>query len=250
MAQMAAALGKDSAAESYARLAGRVRAAFDTAYVAPDGRVGAPFTNPDSVRSTYTQTASVLALRFGLVPDSLRASAAARLVDDIAAHGWHLTTGFLGSAYVLPVLSDAGEDSVAFRLLLQRTFPSWMYEVAQGATTVWERWNGDHGDPGMNSYAHYAFGAVGEWLYSYLGGIGEAQGSVGFSRVEIRPRWSATLDSARAMYRSPRGTIVSAWRRRPGGAVDVTVTIPANTSGRVILPAERRPEATGARSAL
>ena len=248
MSQMAAALGKDSAAATYARLAGRIRAAFDTAYVAADGRVGAPFVNPDSVHSTYTQTASVLALRFRLVPDSLRARAASRLVDDIGAHGWHLTTGFLGSAYVLPVLSDAGQDSVAFRLLLQPTYPSWLYEVKAGATTVWERWNGDHGDPGMNSYAHYAFGAVGEWLYRYLGGIGEAEGSVGFSRIEIRPRWSAVLDSARAVYRSPHGTIVSAWRRRPDGAVVVTVTIPANTVGRVVLPAGRRPAVTGTRA--
>jgi alpha-L-rhamnosidase len=233
---MARALGKDSAADAYDRLSARVRTAFDGAYVEPDGRVGAPFLNPDSVRSEFTQTAYVLALRFGLVPDSLRARAVRHLADDIAAHGWHLTTGFLGSAYVLPVLSEGGRDDVAFRLLLQETFPSWLYEVKHGATTTWERWNGDHGDPGMNSYSHYAFGAVGEWLYRYLAGIDEAPGSVGFGAIEIRPRWAAPFAAVRAVYRSPRGTIASAWRRLGNGAIEVTVTIPANTSGRVILP--------------
>ncbi len=239
MAQMARALGRDSAAAAYARLSARVRAAFDSAYVLPDGRVGAPYLNPDSIRTTFTQTGYVLALRFGLVPDSLRPAAARRLVDDIAAHGWHLTTGFLGSAYVLPVLSEAGEDSVAFRLLLQESFPSWLYEVRHGATTTWERWNGDHGDPGMNSYSHYAFGTVGEWLYGYLAGIAEDSGAVAFDRIEIRPRWTAPLDSVRAVYRSIRGPITSAWRRRADGSVAVTVTIPANTTGRVVLPTDR-----------
>ncbi|HVO33930.1 MAG TPA: family 78 glycoside hydrolase catalytic domain, partial [Gemmatimonadales bacterium] len=235
-ADMARALGKSAAATEYRDLFTRVRAAFDGAYVRPDGRVGAPFTNPDSVRTEFTQTAYVLALRFGLVPDSLRAAAVRHLVDDIAAHGWHLTTGFLGSGYVLPVLSEGGRDDVAIRLLLQETFPSWLYEVRHGATTIWERWNGDHGDPGMNSYSHYAFGAVGEWLYRYLAGIDEAPGSVGFSAVELRPRWPAGLDSVHAVYRSPRGTITSTWRRLKSGAVQVTVTIPPNTTGRLFLP--------------
>jgi alpha-L-rhamnosidase len=108
---------------------------------------------------------------------------------------------------------------------------------------MWERWNGDHGDPGMNSYSHYAFGAVGEWLYAYLAGIAEEPGSVGFSQIAIRPRWAAPLDSVRAVYRSVRGDIGSAWRRRPDGSILVDVTIPANTTGRVYLPADRSPAA-------
>ena len=235
-ADMAAALGRLADAAEYRRTFERVRAAFDSAYVRPDGRVGAPFVNPDGVHSEFTQTASVLALRFGLVPDSLRAAAAGRLVDDIAAHGWHLTTGFLGSAYVLPVLSDAGRDDVAFRLLEQQSFPSWLYEVRHGATTTWERWNGDHGDPGMNSYSHYAFGAVGEWLYRYLAGIDEAPGSVGFAVIELRPRWGPGLDSVHAVYRSPRGPIASSWLRLRDGAIQVTVSLPPNTTGRLFLP--------------
>ena len=237
MAQMAHALGKTAEAAEYESLFAHVRRAFDSAFIQPDGRIGAPFINADSIRSTYTQTASVLALRFGLVPDSMRAEAVQRLVDDLAAHDHHLTTGFLGSAFILPVLSEGGRDDVAFRLLLTRTFPSWLYEVDQGATTTWERWNGDHGNPEMNSYSHYAFGAVGEWLYRYLGGIDEAPGAVGFDSIVIHPRWTGSLDSVRAVYRSVRGEIVSAWRRQANGAVVVSVTIPANTTAEVALPA-------------
>ena len=235
-ADMARALGRSADALAYDSLFRRVRAAFDAAYVLPDGRVGAPFTNPDGVRTEFTQTAYVLALRFGLVPDSLRAAAVQHLVDDIEAHGGHLTTGFLGSAYVLPVLSRGGRDDVAMHLLLEETFPSWLYEVRHGATTIWERWNGDHGDPEMNSYSHYAFGAVGEWLYRYLAGIDAAPGSAGFGVVELRPRWPAGLDAVHAVYRSPRGPIASSWQRLKNGRIRVTVSLPPNTTGRLILP--------------
>ena len=100
----------------------------------------------------------------------------------------------------------------------------------------------------MNSYSHYAFGTVGEWLYRYLAGIDEAAGSVGFGTIEIRPRWAAPLDSVRVVYRSPRGTIVSAWRRLASGSVQLTVTIPPNTTGRVFVRSEY-PEAVVARGA-
>jgi len=179
----------------------------------------------------------VLALRFDLLPASLRPRTVAWLAGDIAAHNGHLTTGFLGSSFVLPVLSDGDRDDVAFELLLTRTFPSWLYEVDHGATTIWERWNGDHGDPGMNSYSHYAFGSVGEWLYRYLAGIDQTSGSVALDTVRIAPRWTSSLDSVRATYRSPHGTIVSAWHRTAGGTIVVDVTIPANARGVVILPA-------------
>lgn len=236
MAQMADALHRPSDAGAYRQLAALVRHAFDSAYVHDDGRVGAPFLNPDSVRSDFTQTAAVLALHFGLVPDAMRRRVVDQLAANIASHGNHLTTGFLGSAYILPTLSDGGRDDVAFGLLFTRSFPSWLYEVDQGATTTWERWNGDHGDPGMNSYSHYAFGAVGEWLYRYLGGIDAAPGAVGFDEIVIQPRWPAGLDSVRASYRSVRGMISSSWHRQPDGSVIVHLSIPANTTGHVVLP--------------
>jgi alpha-L-rhamnosidase len=236
MAQMARAIGDAGAAARYADLSARVHDAFQRAYVRADGSVGAPFVNSDSVRTDATQTAAVLALAFGLAPDSLRAGVAARLVDDIAAHDGHLTTGFLGTAYVLPVLSDAGRDDVAFRLLFRESYPSWLYEVTHGATTMWERWNGDRGDPEMNSYDHYAFGAVGEWLYRYLAGIDQDSGSVGFKEIAIRPRWTSRLSHVRGEYDSQYGPIISEWRRTASGAIAVSVTIPANATARIYLP--------------
>ncbi|MGH7581721.1 MAG: family 78 glycoside hydrolase catalytic domain [Gemmatimonadales bacterium] len=237
MAEMARAIGRTDAAARYGSLFRQVRDAFDSAFIKADGRIGAPYTNDDSVHTEFTQTATALALRFGLVPPALRPAAVEWLASDIHAHDGHLTTGFLGSSYLLPVLSDGGRDDVAFELLRKRSFPSWLYEVDHGATTIWERWNGDHGDPEMNSYSHYANGAVGEWLYRYLGGIDETAGATAFDTVLIHPRWAAGLDSAHAVYRSVRGTIVSSWHRRADGAVLVTVTIPANTAGVVELPA-------------
>ena len=242
MAQMARAIGRGERAAHYDSLAGRIRTAFDSAFVLPDGRVGAPFTNADSIHSDYTQTASVLALRFGLVPDSQRAAVARHLVLDIRAHGGHLTTGFLGSSFILPVLSDAGQDGSAFELLFQQSFPSWLYEVKAGATTTWERWNGDHGNPEMNSYSHYAFGAVGEWLYRYLAGIDEAPDAVAFDRIVIHPRWSPRLNSVRATYRSARGEITSGWVRQRDGSIVVSGRIPANTTGEVMLPGWTAPK--------
>ncbi len=236
MSQMAGALGRREDSVRYRQLFGAIRGAFINAYELPDGRVGAPFVNPDKISSDYTQTAAVLALQYGLVPDSLRSSTTAQLVDNIASHGWHLTTGFLGSGYILPALSQQGADDAAYRLLLTTTFPSWLYEVTHGATTTWERWNGDHGDPGMNSYSHYAFGAVGEWLYRDLAGIDEASDGVAFDRIVIRPRFPAALDSLRATYRSARGLITSAWRRERDGTMSVSVSIPANTAAVVELP--------------
>ncbi|MGH7531848.1 MAG: alpha-L-rhamnosidase C-terminal domain-containing protein, partial [Gemmatimonadales bacterium] len=161
-------------------------------------------------------------------------------------HGGHLTTGFLGSSFILPVLSDGGRDDVAFELLLNQTFPSWLYEVKAGATTTWERWNGDHGNPEMNSYSHYAFGAVGEWLFRYLAGIDEAPDAVAFDRIVIHPRWSAQLDSVRATYRSARGPITSGWVRQKDGSVVVSGRIPANTRATVMLPGWRIPKEIGA----
>jgi alpha-L-rhamnosidase len=237
MATMARALDKPAEAAHYERLAAQVRAAFVGAYVGADGRVGAPFINADSVRSEYTETAAVLALHFGMVPDSMRQRVVSQLADNIGAHDNHLTTGFLGSAYILPALSDGGRDDVAFRLLFTRTFPSWLYEVDQGATTTWERWNGDHGNPEMNSYSHYAFGAVGEWLYRYLAGIDQAADAVGFDKIVIQPRWNASLDSVRASYHSVRGIIRTSWQRQPGGVVVLHITIPANATAEVVLPA-------------
>jgi alpha-L-rhamnosidase len=115
----------------------------------------------------------VLALNMQLVPDSLREAAAKKLVAKIEANHGRLATGFLGTPYLLAVLVDTGHSDVAYRLLLNTEYPSWGYLVGHGATTMWERWNGDQmrGDPSMNSYNHYAYGAVADWIYRYAAGI-------------------------------------------------------------------------------
>jgi alpha-L-rhamnosidase len=231
MAQMARALGRATDEERYATLFAGIRAAFNRAFVGDDGQVAG-----------NTQTAYVLALHFDLLPEALRPVAARRLVDDIAARGGHLSTGFVGVGYLLPVLAEAGYVDVAYRLLLNETFPSWGYSIRQGATTIWERWDGwteEQGfqDPRMNSFNHYSLGSVGQWLYQYAAGIDTDPERPGFAHILIRPRIGLGLTHLRAEYRSIRGLIVSEWTVADG-AVTLAVTIPANTTATVYVPAE------------
>lgn len=236
-ARMASELGRDPA--PHEDLFGRVRDAFRRAYVDAEGRVKGD-----------TQTAYVLALSMGLVPDELRGAAADRLVALIEARDWHLSTGFLGTPRLLPVLTDTGHTDVAYRLLTRRTFPSWGYQIERGATTMWERWDslrpdGTFQDPGMNSFNHYAYGSVGEWMYAHIAGI--APGRPGYREVVVRPRPGGGIDEARATLTSVRGPISTRWKRR-GGRFELTCSVPANTTAQVWIPAsaEDRVEHTGA----
>jgi alpha-L-rhamnosidase len=205
-----------------------VRAAFRTAYVGADGRVKGD-----------TQTAYVLALSMDLLPDALRAAAADRLVALIDARDGHLSTGFLGTPRLLPVLTDTGHTDVAYRLLTQRTFPSWGYQIDRGSTTMWERWDslrpdGSFQDKGMNSFNHYAYGSVGEWMYTNIAGIAPA--APGYCEILVRPRPGGGLSTARATFTSVRGPVSTHWRLRPTG-FELTCSIPANTTAEVWLPA-------------
>ena len=144
---------------------------------------------------------------------------AEKLVEDIKAHDWHLTTGFLGTPYLMIELSNSGHSDVAYRLFLQKTYPSWGYMIEHGATTMWERWNGDQmmGDPSMNSYNHYAYGAVAEWLYRYAAGIDESAEDPGFHRIRCTrnsiPRWERPRRrTIRRTDRSPRTGRLTATR--------------------------------------
>src|SRR5215218_7557465 len=164
---------------------------------------------------TPTQTAYVLALHFDLLPDELRPVATAELVADIERRHGHLSTGFVGSPDLPHVLSNNGQLDAAYALLYQKTWPSWLYSVTQGATTIWERWDGwteENGfqDPGMNSFNHYSLGSVGEWLYRYVAGID--LGEPGYGHIVIRPRPGGGLTYARGEYDSVRGRISSSWR--------------------------------------
>ncbi|TWD13028.1 alpha-L-rhamnosidase [Streptomyces sp. T12] len=225
-ARMARELGRDPA--PYDDLFGRVREAFQRAYVDTAGRVKGD-----------TQTAYVLALSMRLVPDALRGAAADRLVALVEARDWHLSTGFLGTPRLLPVLTDTGHTDVAYRLLTRRTFPSWGYQIDRGATTMWERWDslrpdGTFQDPGMNSFNHYAYGSVGEWMYTHIAGI--SPGRPGYREVLVRPRPGGGVDEARATLRSVRGPISTWWRRRRG-RFELTCSVPANTTAQVWVPA-------------
>ena len=172
-----------------------------------------------------------------MAPEALEPALVDKLVRDIEARNWHLSTGFLGTPFLLFTLSDHGRTDVAYRLLLNDTYPSWGYMLSKGATTWWERWNGDTGDPAMNSYNHYAFGSVVAWVYRYAAGIDTTVDSPGFREIVIHPHLDSRMTSARGEYDSVYGKIVSDWSGSPAGPFSLKVTIPANTTAKVFLPA-------------
>jgi alpha-L-rhamnosidase len=189
-----------------------------------------------------TQTAHVLPLAFELLSEDEAQPVIRRLVTLLEENGYALTTGFLGTPYLCQVLSDYGYADVAYRLLLRSEFPSWLYQVGRGATTIWEHWDGLKPDdtfwsPDMNSFNHYAYGSIGEWLYRNAAGIEWDEETPGYKRVVIRPRVEVRLGFVRCRYESVSGEIVSEWRVNGGeGTADVHVEIPANVSARIVLP--------------
>ncbi|MFI1398759.1 alpha-L-rhamnosidase [Streptomyces sp. NPDC020681] len=226
VARIAQALGKDPA--PYQSLFGSVRDAFRRAYVSAGGRVKGD-----------TQTACVLALSMDLLAETDRGPAADRLVELIRAKDWHLSTGFLGTPRLLPVLTATGHTDIAHRLLLQRSFPSWGYQIDRGATTMWERWDsikpdGSFQSADMNSFNHYAYGSVGEWMYAHLAGIAPA--APGFEKVLVRPRPGSEVTEARGRFDSVRGPITTHWKTDSVG-FRLALTLPANTTAEVWIPA-------------
>jgi alpha-L-rhamnosidase len=225
MAEIAHVLGKENDAERYRQLGTQIRGAFQKEFIKDDGTVG-----------SGSQTAYVLALYMNLVPEPQISTVVDKLVKDIEAHNWHLTTGFLGTPFLLFTLADHGHTDVAYRLLLNDTYPSWGYMLSKGATTWWERWNGDTGDPAMNSYNHYAFGSVMAWVYRYVVGIDTAESGPGFHEIVIHPRLDARITKARGAYDSVYGKISVDWSGAADGPFALKVTIPANTTSKVYLP--------------
>ena len=209
-------------------LFGKIKDVFINEYVTNTGRVG-----------TNSQTSYVLALKFNLLPDNLRAKAAEFLVNDIKSRNNHLSTGFLGTPYLCHVLSDNGYTETAYDLLLQESYPSWLYPVKMGATTIWERWDGEKTDstfqdPGMNSFNHYAYGAIGDWMYRVSAGIETMD--AGYRHLSLQPHPTKKLAYSKATFESPYGTVASGWERKDGKTI-VKVRIPANTTATIILPA-------------
>ncbi len=239
---MAHATGRTGDEQKYAELFEKIRAAFEKRFVHDDGFVAgadntpSPFgqiNNPNAKsKGGDTQTGYVLALHMNLVPENLRAAVAKKLADKIEANHGMLATGFLGTPYLLEELTKAGYADLAYKLLLNTAYPSWGYLVEHGATTMWERWNGDKmmGDPSMNSYNHYAYGAVADWIYRYAAGVDATPLDAGFHTVVLHPVFDARLGNVDFSYPSSYGAIRSNWTIKKETA-DWNVTIPANTTG-------------------
>ena len=162
------------------------------------------------------------------------------MVENIKDYGYHLTTGFLGTPYLSHVLSRYGYDEVAYRLLMQETYPSWLYPVTMGATTIWERWDGIKPDgsfqvPSMNSYNHYAYGAIGDWMYQQIAGIQALESGPGYRHFRIAPIPGAGLAQAEGRLKTYYGEIVSAWRFEEGKFI-VDVQVPVNTTAVFVMP--------------
>ena len=229
MAQMARALGKSDEAAEYDALFAHIKAAFNTAYVGPDAKIKGD-----------TQTDYVLALRFHLLPEAQRSLAAQHLVDNIKAKNNHLSTGFVGVGYLCPVLTDFGHNDTAYKLLLNDTFPSWGFSIKEGATTIWERWDGYTPEKGfqtpiMNSFNHYSLGSVGQWLFQSVAGIDTDPNRPGYKHILLSPHPGPGLSSASATYDSIRGPIGSDWKTENGQFV-WDVTVPANTTATARIP--------------
>ncbi|PWU09934.1 MAG: hypothetical protein C5B50_26420 [Verrucomicrobia bacterium] len=227
MSEMAAAIGNNADAATYATLHSNIAAAF------------ANFFNPDgSFTDGSGQTGYALAFTLNLVPAALRANVAQKFADAIANFGNHLATGFIGTPRLLHALHAAGRDDLAYIVLLQQTYPSWLYQVTLGATTMWERWDGwtpggGFQSVGMNSFNHYAFGSVGQYLYGTVGGINLA--SPGYQTILIQPVPGNGLTWANTTYNSTRGLISTAWTNT-GSAFNLAVTIPPNTTAQLYVP--------------
>ncbi len=230
MSRIARVLGRLGDAAHFDLVFDRFKAAFNREFVTPGGRL-----------TSQSQTACVLALRFGLLSEPPRAHVAAWLGRDIETRGV-ITTGFVGCNLILPTLSQIGRDDLAWKLLTNEKFPSWLFSVNQGATTIWERWDGwtpEKGfqDVGMNSFNHYAYGSCGQWMYARIGAIDLAETEPGFARFVVRPVVAAGLDHAKASLDSMHGRIETQWTHQDG-AMTLRVLVPANTSADIYLPGE------------
>lgn len=227
----AAVLGQREDVPKYRELLSHIRTAFVRRFVSADGHVGSD-----------TQTAYVLALDFDLLPESVRPQAARHLAEDVRRWG-HLTTGFLGTPHLLDVLTRFGYVDEAYRLLTRQEFPSWLYPVTRGATTIWERWDGIRPDgsfqnPGMNSFNHYAYGAVGEWMYRVVAGLNPDPAAPAYRHSIIAPQPGGGLTSASGTLETRYGGLASAWEIRDG-VFHLSLQIPANTRATVLLPHAR-----------
>lgn len=247
MSRIAAVLGREDDAKVYRDVFENVCEAFCREFVTESGRIIGD-----------SQTAYVLALRFNLLPEALRPAAMQHLLDDIdhgrstdwpypARHG-QISTGFVGCKHINLALSENGRTDVAYKLLLNEDYPSWLFTVLNGATTMWERWDGwtphkGFQNPGMNSFNHYAFGAVGEWMYKHAAGLGQAEESSGYKHLVVRPQVGGGMTHAEASLQTPYGPARSSWRTE-GDRLMLDVSVPPNTRATVFVPSASTADVT------
>lgn len=236
-------LNKQEDVTYYTALLKRIKDAFFKEYVTPNGRL-----------VSGTQTAYTLALNFDMLPESLRAQAAQRLVENIRAYDNHLTTGFLGTPYLCHVLTRFGYNNVAYRLLLQDTYPSWLYPVKMGATTIWERWDGIKPDKtfeaaSMNSFNHYSYGAIGDWMYRVMAGMDTYNDGPGYKHIKVMPHPGGGFTQATASLLTYYGNLTSGWEIKDGKTY-YTIEIPVNTKADILLPASQADQITEGDKAL
>ena len=236
LADSARALGRDADAKRYDVEAATVRAAFAKHYFDATGKLQ---------NAPETQTAYVLAIAFDLIPANLKPAVGENLVRLVREADGHLRTGFLGTPFLTQALDQTGHAGLAYDLLFTETYPSWFYPINQGATTMWERWNSfshEHGfgKVDMNSFNHYAYGAVGQWMYERVAGLAPDPAQPGYKHFFVRPLVGKQLDYARAELETPYGKAASAWTRA-NGKIELTVVVPPNTTATVEFPDSRPP---------
>jgi alpha-L-rhamnosidase len=256
MSKIAKALGKTSDERKYANLFLLIKKAFNDTYVNENGVTVATYSNPyrglgptrpnepkeGEIVTVNTQTSYALPLCFDLFDASIKEKAVEHLVKDIRERGNTLTTGFIGTPYLNIALSENGRDDVAYTLFEQTDYPSWLYPVLQGATTMWERWNSytienGFGPVDMNSFNHYAYGAIGEWMFSHSLGIQRDEDHPAYKHIILQPKVGGDLQYADGYFESPYGVIRSGWKKTPSG-YQYSVTIPANTTASLNLQAD------------
>lgn len=230
-AKMAAVVGRDEDARKYDEVHGEAVRHFQNRYFLQDGQM-----------SIQTQTAHVLALSFGLVPEQYRQKTTDRLLELLGQRDMHLSTGFLGTPFIMHALSENGCLDKAYELLLKKDFPSWLYQVEQGATTVWEHWDGLKPDGSMwsadmNSFNHYAYGSIGKWLYEVCVGLRRDERKPGYQHFYVEPQPGGNLTYAETTHLCEYGRILIRWERSASQENDMIlrVEIPANTTATIIL---------------
>ena len=266
MERMAEALGKDDDAKRFHTFYNKVKEAFCRTFINDDGLTvvpaevaayrdpmmafAAPTMEVEERRDAQgrvivdTQTSYVLPLYFGLLDGDLREKAVNHLIACLERSNYTLTTGFVGTPYICLVLSDNGHEAEAYRLFTQTEYPSWLFPVRQGATTFWERWNSytvknGFGPVSMNSFNHYAYGAIEEWMMSHMLGIQRDEARPGYQHILLQPEVGSQLDYAQGGFETMYGRVESAWKRE-GGALTYRMTVPANTTASIKLDGQSR----------